>query len=178
MSNGTHQTWIGVGGTMTTDRTIQAISGNEITLDVPLSEHLMRKDLSPRRRAHVTVHVRRSHLQVGVEDSLVIGPAVNVPISQAQYTVMQMNNVIDAWVRDIVVQDTQNSFALYERTKRVTLENVSITHTIAHTGDGNGRTFHFGNADAGRSPAVERLRLVAHPHARSADWSHRRGPLQ
>jgi hypothetical protein len=74
--------------------------------------------------------------QVGLEDLLVVGPALNVPISQPQYTVLQMNNVIDAWVRNIVVQDTQNSFSLGERAKRVTLENVNITHTIAHTGDG------------------------------------------
>jgi hypothetical protein len=134
--NGVHQTWLGVGGTITTDRTIAAISGNLITLDVPLSDNFDAQYLSPPGGSIVKYTFPGRISQIGLEDLLVVGPALNVPISQPQYTVLQMNDVIDAWVRNIVVQDTQNSFSIGERAKRVTLENVNITHTIAHTGDG------------------------------------------
>jgi hypothetical protein len=66
----------------------------------------------------------------------VIGPAVDAPITDPQYTVLQLNDVIDAWVQNIVVQDTQNSIVVGDQAKRVTLQNVSIAHTIPHTGDG------------------------------------------
>jgi hypothetical protein len=131
--NGVQQTWLGVGGTITTDRTIAAISGNQITLDVPLSDNFDAQYLS----GSIVKYTFAGRIsQVGLEDLVVVGPAVNVPISQPQYTVLQMNDVIDAWLRNIVVQDTQNSFSIGGRAKRVTIQNVNISHTIAHTGDG------------------------------------------
>jgi hypothetical protein len=134
--NGAHQTWIGVGSIITTDRAIAAISVNEITLDVPLSDNFDAQYLSPPGGSIVKYTFAGRISQAGLEDLLVVGPALNVPISQPQYTVLQMDDVIDAWVRNIVVQDTQNSFSIGARAKRVTLQNVNITHTIAHTGDG------------------------------------------
>jgi hypothetical protein len=65
----------------------------------------------------------------------VIGPAVDVPIADPQYSMLQMNDVIDAWVSDVAVQDTQNAFAIGSRARRVTLDRATVTHTIPHTGD-------------------------------------------
>jgi hypothetical protein len=135
-SMGQPQTWLAVGGTITTDRTIQAISGNTISLDAPLTDSFDAQYLGPTGGSMVKYGFAGRISQVGLEDLRVVGPAVDVPITDPQYTVLQMNDVIDAWVRNIAVQDTQNSFSIDGRAKRVTLENVNVTHTVPHTGDG------------------------------------------
>jgi hypothetical protein len=134
-SAGQPETWLGAGSTIDTDRTIASISGNTITLDAPLTDSFDAAYLSP-PGASVEKYTFAGRLsQVGVEHLRVIGPALDVPIADPQYSMLQMNDVIDAWVSDVAVQDTQNAFAIGSHARRVTLDRATVTHTIAHTGD-------------------------------------------
>ena len=45
-----------------------------------------------------------------------------------------MSAVSDGWVRDVAVEDTQNTITLGSTVRRVTLENVHIRHTVPFTG--------------------------------------------
>ena len=49
-------------------------------------------------------------------------PAQDKPISEAQYTLLSMNAVIDGWVRDVVSVDTQNSTTFGSTVRRVTID--------------------------------------------------------
>jgi hypothetical protein len=134
-SAGQPETWLGAGSTIDTDRTIASISGDAITLDAPLTDSLDATYLSP-PGASVEKYTFAGRIsRVGLEHLRVIGPAVDVPIADPQYSMLQMNDVIDAWVSDVAVQDTQNAFAIGSRARRVTLDGATVTHTIAHTGD-------------------------------------------
>jgi hypothetical protein len=131
--NGVPQTWISPGTVIHTDRIIKAMNGTQITLDAPLSDSF---DTSLITGAMVKYTFPGRISQVGLENLSVIAPAVNLPITSPQYNVLNMNAVLDVWVRNIQVQDTQNSFSIGNSSKHVTLEGISINHTIAHTGDG------------------------------------------
>jgi hypothetical protein len=129
------QTWINVGSVIHTDRAIAAIQGNTITLDAPLADSFDGTYISP-PGGTVTKYTFPGRVsEVGVEHLQVIGAAVNVIISSPQYNGAQLDAVEDAWLNDLVFQDTQNTIVVGNAAKRITLENVHATHTVAHTGD-------------------------------------------
>jgi hypothetical protein len=133
--SGQPQTWISAGSTITTDRIITAVNGNQITLDAPLTDSFDSSFLNPPGGTiiHYTFTGRIS--QVGVEHLSVIAPALNVDISQPQFTGLNMGAVMDGWVQDLVFQDTQNTVTISGNVKQATLESINVTHTVNHTGD-------------------------------------------
>jgi hypothetical protein len=135
-SSGKAQTWIGVGGTIDTDRSVASISGNTVGLDAPLSDSFDATVLSPPGGTLVKYTFAGRISQVGVEHLRIVGPPVNIPISMPQYSAVLMNDAVDAWLSDVFVQDTQGSFTVDGRAKRVTLDGVIVSHTVPHTGDG------------------------------------------
>jgi hypothetical protein len=131
--DGKPQTWIKAGTLIDTDRTIAAISGNRITLDVPLSDSLDATYLSPPGTAVSKYTFPGRIQQVGLEKLHVTVPPQDVPISQGQYTLLRMNAVSDAWVRDLVSEDTHNTITIGHTARRVTLEDVHIRHSVPFT---------------------------------------------
>ena len=131
--NGKPQTWLKPGTVITHDRTIRSIDGNRITFDVPLSDSFDAAHLNPPGTT-VTKYAFPGRIeQVGVESLRVTVPAQNKPISEAQFTLLRMNAVSDAWVRDIVSVDTHNSTSFGSSVRRVTVDNVHVQHTIPFT---------------------------------------------
>lgn len=126
--NGQPQTWLRAGISITTDRTIEAIAGNTITLDVPLTDSFDSAYLgAPVGKISKYVFPGRIS-QVGVEHLTVQAPEGNTV-----YSAVTMDSVIDAWMKDVVGQETQNAFNVNKNGKRVTLDqvinNVSVTQT-------------------------------------------------
>jgi hypothetical protein len=64
----------------------------------------------------------------------VAAPVLDVPISEGQFTVLQMDAVLDSWARDIAVEETQNAITIGAAAKRVTLDSIGIAHRASHTG--------------------------------------------
>ena len=129
------QTWIPVGTVIDTDRTIAAIAGDAITLDVPVADSFDATYLSPPGGTVAAYTFPGRLTQVGVEHLQVVGAAVNAAITAPQYNGAELDAVEDAWLDDLVLQDTQNTIVVGNAAKRVTLEQVHVTHTVAHTGD-------------------------------------------
>jgi hypothetical protein len=131
--DGKPQTWIAPGTIITTDRRIASVAGNRITLDVPLSDALDATYTAPDTTfVKYTFPGRIEH--VGLESVRVQVPPRDVPITEGQYTLLRMNAVSDAWVRDVVVEDTQNTITLGSTARRVTLDDVHIRHSVPFTG--------------------------------------------
>src|SRR6185369_4649907 len=126
--DGATQTWLSVGTVITTDRTIKQISGNQITLDVPLTDSFDATYLGTPvgTMSKYTWSGRIS--QVGLEHLRIVAPAV-----ADSYVSVTMNNLIDSWFRDIVTQDGVNVFTISKNSKRITVDEVIITHTVAST---------------------------------------------
>jgi hypothetical protein len=132
--DGKLQTWIKAGTSIHTDRAIRAIDGNRITLDAPLSDSLDSAYFDSPGATIVKYSFPGRISEVGVESLRVEAPGLDVPIASGQFTVLQMDAVIDGWVRDIDVQETQNSVTIGPAAKRITLERVRIHHTLPHSG--------------------------------------------
>src|SRR5262245_22155478 len=133
--DGKPQTWIGAGTIIHTDRVIRDISGNHVTLDVPLADSFDSTFLSPPGGKIVKYTFPGRISQVGIEHLRIIAPPLNVDITQLQFQGFSMEAVIDAWAQDIFIQDTQNSVGMGDTAKQVTLDAIRVTHTVPHTGD-------------------------------------------
>jgi len=131
--DGKPQTWIKPGTRTNSDRVITAISGNQIALDVPLSDSFDATYLTPPGTTIVKYTFPGRIEHVGLESLRVVVPAQDKPISERQYTLLRMNAMSDGWVRDVVSVDTHNSTTFTSSVRRVTVENVHIRHTLPFT---------------------------------------------
>jgi hypothetical protein len=129
--DGKPQTWIKAGSVIVTDRVVKAVNGDRVTLDAPLSDAIDAK-FGGGSLAHYSFPERLRN--AGWESMRLAAPFEDVPISGAQYTALRMDGVIDCWVRDIAIRETQNAIVLGPTSKRVTFENVRIDHSAAHSG--------------------------------------------
>ena len=132
--DGKPQTWIKPGTTIDHDRTIKSILGNRIILDVPLSDSFDATYLNPPGGSVVKYTFPGRIEQVGLEAMRVTVPPRDVPIDQSQYTLLRMNAVSDGWVRNVAVEDTQNTITLGPTSRRLTLETLRITHSVPFSG--------------------------------------------
>ena len=122
---------IGAGSVIRTDRLIESIEGDRVTLDVPLSDAL---DSQFTAASLVRYSFPGRITEVGVEGLRIVAPFEDLPITQPQYTALCMDAVEDGWVRDLEIQDTQNGIVIGPGAKRLTLTNIDIRHSAAHSG--------------------------------------------
>jgi hypothetical protein len=72
--------------------------------------------------------------EAGVEGLRITAPFEDVPITGPQYAALLMDAVEDGWARDLDIRETQNAIVIGPGAKRLTLTNVRITHSAAHSG--------------------------------------------
>ena len=125
--NGEPQTWIAAGSEILTDRSITQVRGSRIFIDAPLTDSFDAQYLSPPGGSVATYTFDGRISQVGVEHLSVVAPAQVV--TGTQYQAVNMSNVLNGWLRDLSIQDTQNSISLANSTKQVTLDSVHVVHT-------------------------------------------------
>jgi hypothetical protein len=129
--DGKQQTWIHAGNVIRTDREIKSVNGDRITLDVPLSDSL---DAKFTAATLVRYSFPGRITEVGIESLKIATPFDDTPITDAQFTAFRIDAAEDAWARDIEVHETQNGITIGPAAKRVTLTNVRIQHSAAHSG--------------------------------------------
>ena len=129
--DGRPQTWIRAGTGTTTQRTIAALSGNQITLDVPLSDSCDAKYLDPPGTVVVKAGPRELLAQVGVECLRIQAPPMAVSYTQYPYTALRINGE-DCWATDVAIEETMNSVSVGGR--RITLERVAVHRTVPNLG--------------------------------------------
>jgi hypothetical protein len=125
--NGEPQTWIAPGSEILTDRSIRAIHGNEITLDAPLTDSFDSQYLNPPGGTIATYTFPGRITQVGIEHLSIVAPAQEV--TGTQFIAANISNVQNGWLRDLRIQDTENTFSLSNTTKQITLDSVNVVHT-------------------------------------------------
>ena len=140
--NGKDEHW--VSGEMHTERTIKAISGNLLTLDVPLADSFDSRYLNPPGGSMVKYDPTGRPTQIGVENLRLVSPPQSVTITQAGNRALRMEGVSDAWVRDLKVENTVNSFYFGDHTSRLTIEGVDIRHALPTIGAAKPEDFWAG----------------------------------
>ena len=132
--NGKRETWLSAGSRIETERVVKGVAGNTLTLDVPLSDSFDARYLDPPGGSVQKCAVSGCISQVGVESLRIFAPAQVVEISQKHHQAIRLNGVSDAWLRDILIEDTVNSVGLGSSVNRVTVERVSVRHNVATKG--------------------------------------------
>jgi hypothetical protein len=126
--DGATQTWISAGTVLLTDRKISQISGNQIGLDAPLTDSFDTNYLGTPAgtMSHYTWSGRIS--QVGLENLKIVAPPVTTG-----YTAVNMDSLMDSWVRNVAIQDGVNCFNVSDGAKQITIDSVTIAHTVIST---------------------------------------------
>ncbi len=132
--DGKAQTWLKSGSSIRTDRVVESVAGNQITLDVPLSDSLDGHFLGPSGATLARYSFPERIAEAGVEHLRVAAPFDDVPISGPQYTVLRLDAAIDCWAADVDVRESQNGFTIGNSAKRVTFRNVRVSHSAPHSG--------------------------------------------
>jgi hypothetical protein len=124
---GTPQTWIPSGSSIFTNRVVTAISGNQLTIDAPLTDSFDSQFQNP-PGGQVSKYTYPGRIsKVGVECLAIVAPGQIR--NGSQFSAFGVDSVIDAWIRDVRIQDTQNSVNIDHDAQRVTVDNVRVVHT-------------------------------------------------
>ncbi len=129
--NGQPQTWIAPGSEILTDRMITHIHGTRITLDAPLTDSFDSRYLNPPGGSIGTYTFPGRITQLGIEHLSIVAPAREV--SGTQYQAINLDDVQNAWLRDLNIHDTQNSVVLGSRAKQITIDSVNVIHSYAQS---------------------------------------------
>jgi hypothetical protein len=122
-----------VGNSISTVRTVTGRRGNELVLDVPLTDSYDRKYLRPEGTEVVKVAISGRIEQDGIESLHIVAPARSVAFTDPLFRAIDLRGLRDGWVRDVLVNDTTEGIDAAEDTSRITIENVSFRHTTTIT---------------------------------------------
>jgi hypothetical protein len=142
--DGALETWIAAGSVIHADRTIVAVQGNTVTIDMPLSDTM---DVSkwgagaPLPSVHAYTYAGRIE-QVGVESMHLVAPEQTVPINEPTFAVLSMNAVQNAWISDVAGNEFTSGFDVGGQAKWVTVQDSSLVREVPIDGS-QGYPFHF-----------------------------------
>lgn len=129
--DGKPQTWLREGTTIITSRSIAAIDGNRIMLDVPVTDSYDAKFTE--HYGTVVAKVAPADLvsQSGVENLHIQAPPMEMSYEQAPYSALRINGR-DCWAKNLLIEETMNSVGV--NGSRITLEEIKITRTVPNVG--------------------------------------------
>ena len=126
--DGKKETW--VNGDIITERVIEKISGNSITVTVPLSDSYDAKYTGVVAVQKVSIAGEQS--QIGIENFRIVSVAQSVTITQGHNSGINMGGITDGWIRNMELFNTVNSVSITG--KRITVDNLSIVHDVPTLG--------------------------------------------
>src|SRR5688572_11831194 len=130
--DGKPQTFIGTNRAGVTERTITAIAGNRIMVDISLSDSYDASVLNPPGTTVANVRPTSSRVtQVGVENLRIQCPPIESSYGQHPYSGIRVGGD-DCWVRDVFCDETMNTTTLAG--KRITMQRVRVHKTHPNLG--------------------------------------------
>ncbi|MCA1760058.1 MAG: hypothetical protein LC658_09840, partial [Bacteroidales bacterium] len=151
--DGKPQTWLPAGSVLSTERQIVKISGNKITVDVPLSDSY---DFSVLNQKIVVRKIEKPNriTNSGIENLHIVSPLQPIPHTQRHFTALRINGE-DCWARDIFIEETMNSVAVGGM--RITVQNVTVQRKALHQGSSRPAEF----APNGGEVLIDRCKVIA-----------------
>jgi hypothetical protein len=129
--DGKAETW--VGDHISTIRTVTARHGNLLTLDVPLADSYDRKYLPPEGAEVVKIAITGRIEQDGIESLHILAPARHVSFDDPLFRAINLKGLRDAWIRDVMSDDTTEGIDAAGDTARITIQDVVIHHSTSVT---------------------------------------------
>jgi hypothetical protein len=127
--HGDEENCVHAGDIIRTDRVVDSVEGDRVTLDVPLSDAL---DSGFTAASLVRYSFPGRITEVGVEGLRIIAAFDDAPSAEPQSAAIRMDNVEDGWARDLEIHDAPNGIAIGPGAKRLTLTDIRVTHSKAH----------------------------------------------
>ncbi|MGB7188630.1 MAG: hypothetical protein WBD10_00705 [Acidobacteriaceae bacterium] len=140
--NGKPETW--VGSSLTTERTVIRVHGNTLDLDVPLTDSYDRNYLPPQGAEVQRIIASGEIEQSGVERLRIVAPARHVEMRGPLFGAINMRDLKDGWVRNVQVADTTGGISAGKGTRRITIEDVTFTHSESILGHAKPADFSAG----------------------------------
>jgi hypothetical protein len=128
--NGKKQTW--VNGDITTDRVIQKLERNKVTIDVPLTDNFDSKYLNPPGVSVIKISTTAELSQVGIENLRIVSAPQSVTITEGSNKAFTMSGISDGWAKNIQVFNTVNSVSVTGR--KITVDSLTIIHNLPTIG--------------------------------------------
>lgn len=128
--DGQPQTWLTVGDTLETRRTITEINygTNTVTFDGPVTDSFDPAYLGQTMGSVSLADYPGQISLVGIQDL-----QVKAPKGTATYSAVKMSNVINGFLSNVVGQETQNAFTIDRDVQAVTLDRVIVNNTTSQT---------------------------------------------
>ncbi|KAI1383484.1 uncharacterized protein F4822DRAFT_79231 [Hypoxylon trugodes] len=127
--DGKHQTWIAVGSLVQQPRAIQAINGNKVTLDVPLTDALNKKYMSPYLATFTAPGISQ---EIGIENlSITLNPtcsgsALNKKNGCGAEAISVAPWTQDSYIRQVNVTGFNTFINVQNNASRITIDHVSL----------------------------------------------------
>jgi hypothetical protein len=132
--NGMPQTWLKPGTSIRQERSITAVAGKQVTIDIPLADSLDANYVSP-PGAGVQPYAFAGRISnVGIEGMHVVAPGMVTPINMPTFELLTIDATVDGWVRDVAAEGFVNGMSIGGTARRITVEDTSFTHTAAIDG--------------------------------------------
>jgi len=128
---GQPESWLGLLPSGITRRTITAISGREITCDLPLTDSYDARYLNPPGTAVVKIVPAPEVTDIGIEHLHIQCAAEAIDFTKAPYSAIDIF-ADDCWVKDVFCDETLNSTLL--EGNRITMDQVVVKHTYPNCG--------------------------------------------
>jgi hypothetical protein len=131
--NGAPQTWMSPGEMIQEDRVITDVSGDVVTVDMPITDSFDVQYVQP--GATVVPYTFPGRIEnVGLETMRVVAPTSTAAINVATFMMLGMDAVMNAWVKDVAGQDFINGMQIGGKAKWVTVQDTSLSHSVAANG--------------------------------------------
>jgi hypothetical protein len=131
--DGRPEKWVGEND-LTARRTVTNISGNSLTLQVPLTDDIDAKFLGGTPATVSDVQVSGQIAEDGIESLRIIAPKLAIALGKdPQFDGIAMKNAVDSWIRSVNLEDTTNSVGINSGTERVTVVQVDVLQRVPVT---------------------------------------------
>ena len=124
--NGKVQNWIQTDSPIAFQRTLRAVQGNRLTLDVPLTDSIDSQFFSAEV---VKIHPPKRLNQCGFESLRIYSKPPAGMLTAANNVALNIDNSEDCWAKDIVTIDTLDIARVLGNARRITLLNINAQHT-------------------------------------------------
>jgi len=122
------QTW--VSGVLVTERTVIAVKGDTLRLDVPLTDSYDVKYLGIDGTTVGKVEHSGLVEQIGIEDFKLVAPARKIMLFDPHFNGIIMKDTKDSWIHNLHILDTTEAVTVGKGARRITVDNVDATQTI------------------------------------------------
>ena len=126
--SGQPQTWMKNDSPLTVERSIRAVQGNRVTLDVPLTDALDARFLAPGTAVVIKTTRPKRLTHCGLESLRIVSPPPSGTLTEHNNDAAALDNCEDCWIKDVAMFNTLGNVKVGAGARRITLEDIHAEH--------------------------------------------------